>query len=417
MNFTVSLKQDHIVPDATIHLTGSKSESNRALIIAALSNGLVKINNLSSAADTVTLSAILNSFNQDTNIKEVNVGPAGTAMRFLTAYLSLKGLPITITGSDRMKQRPIGTLVNALKTLGANLFYIENDGFPPVSIHGALDQQTKDVLIRGDISSQFLTALLLIASSLPLGIKLEIMDELTSKPYVDMTLSMLNQCGISHTWDGDVITIEPQDFKENTLTIEPDWSAASYWYSMVALSEKAKITLPYLKKDSLQGDSAIADIMEIFGVKTTYLENGIEIEKVDQEIKPQLINFKECPDLAQTVVVCAALLGKEFSFEGLETLKIKETDRILALQTELAKIGVKLIETQADVYQLFCDEIELPESITIATYEDHRMAMAFAPMAVKIKNVLIEEAMVVEKSYPLFWEDLKKLGFDVSSKT
>jgi 3-phosphoshikimate 1-carboxyvinyltransferase len=415
MNLSVSLNQTNFKPDTTIHLTGSKSESNRALIISALSKGKVKINNLSSAADTVTLSTILDSLNQQVNIKEVNVGPAGTAMRFLTAYLSLKGLPITITGSNRMKQRPIGTLVDALKTLGANLSYLENDDFPPVQIDGEWDQQTKEILIRGDISSQFLTALLLIASSLPLGIKLEILDDLTSKPYVDMTLSMLNQCGISHTWDGDVISIEPQDFKENTLTVEPDWSAASYWYSVVALSEKAKITLPYLKKDSLQGDSAIAEMMQIFGVKTTYLENGIEIEKVEQEIKPQLINFKECPDLAQTVIVCAALLCKEFSFEGLETLKIKETDRIFALQTELAKIGVKLIETQADIYQLFCDEIELPENISIATYEDHRMAMAFAPMAVKIKNVLIEEAMVVEKSYPLFWEDLKKLGFSIDS--
>jgi 3-phosphoshikimate 1-carboxyvinyltransferase len=413
MNFSVSLNQANFKPDSIIHLTGSKSESNRALIISALSKGKVKIKNLSSAADTVTLSAILDSLNQKIDIKEVNVGPAGTAMRFLTAYLSLRGKPITVSGSDRMKQRPIGTLVNALKTLGANLSYQENDGFPPVQIDGEWNQQTKEILIRGDISSQFLTALLLIASSLPLGIKLEIMDELTSKPYVDMTLSMLKQCGISHTWETDDITIEPQDFKENTLTIEPDWSAASYWYSVVALSENAKITLPNLKKDSLQGDSAIAEIMQIFGVNTTYLENGIVIEKVTQEIKPHLINFKECPDLAQTVVVCAALLGKEFSFEGLQTLKIKETDRIFALQTELAKIGVKLIETQADVYQLFCEEMEIPEDITIATYEDHRMAMAFAPMAMKIKNVLIEEAMVVEKSYPLFWEDLKKLGFDV----
>lgn len=413
MNFSVSLNQANFKPDSIIHLTGSKSESNRALIISALSKGKVKIKNLSSAADTVTLSAILDSLNQEIDIKEVNVGPAGTAMRFLTAYLSLRGKPIKVSGSDRMKQRPIGTLVNALKTLGANLSYQENDGFPPVQIDGEWNQQTKEILIRGDISSQFLTALLLIASSLPLGIKLEIMDELTSKPYVDMTLSMLKQCGISHTWETDDITIEPQDFKENTLTIEPDWSAASYWYSVVALSENAKITLPNLKKDSLQGDSAIAEIMQIFGVNTTYLENGIVIEKVAQEIKPHLINFKECPDLAQTVVVCAALLGKEFSFEGLQTLKIKETDRIFALQTELEKIGVKLIETQADVYQLFCEEMEIPEDITIATYEDHRMAMAFAPMAMKIKNVLIEEAMVVEKSYPLFWEDLKKLGFDV----
>lgn len=414
MSASFIIKKGNLKTEETIELTGSKSESNRALVLAALSKQKVNIKNLSSAADTVTLENIINQQIKNKSAV-VNVGPAGTAMRFLTAYLALLGEKVEITGTERMKQRPIGTLVTALKNLGANISYKEVDGYPPVVVNGALNQKTKHILIRGDISSQFLTALLLIASSLPDGLELEIMDELTSKPYVDMTLAMLAQCGIQHNWERDTISIAPQVFKETTLTIEPDWSAASYWYSVAALSEKAKIHLPHLKKDSLQGDSAIAGIMTLFGVTTLFTDNGIIIEKVDHEIKPQLLDFKECPDLAQTVIVCAAILGQEFSFTGLETLKIKETDRILALQTELAKIGVKLIETQADVYQLNCEDLEIPKSITVATYEDHRMAMAFAPLAVKLNEVVIEEAMVVEKSYPHFWEDFKKIGFEISN--
>jgi 3-phosphoshikimate 1-carboxyvinyltransferase len=411
MSSSILIKKIAFKEEETIRLTGSKSESNRALILSALSKGKVKIANLSSAADTVTLNRILSSYSAQKEDIEINVGPAGTAMRFLTAYFGLKGEKVTITGSERMKQRPIGTLVNALQSLGANISYAQNDGYPPVVVDGAFEQKTKQILIRGDISSQFLTALLLMACSLPEGLELEIIDELTSKPYVDMTLSMLAQCGINHEWEADTIKIAPQDFKETTLTIEPDWSAASYWYSIVALSEKAKIHLPNLKKDSLQGDSAIAGIMALFGVNTAYTNEGITIEKAPSEVKIQLLDFKECPDLAQTVIVCAAVLGKEFSFTGLETLKIKETDRILALQIELGKIGVKLFETQADIYQLDCEELALPSAITIATYEDHRMAMALAPIAMVIPEVTIEEAMVVEKSYPHFWEDFKKIGF------
>lgn len=410
MNSSIVIKKTAFNEAVTIALTGSKSESNRALILSALSHHKVSIANLSSAADTVTLNRILNTQADD---EEINVGPAGTAMRFLTAYFSLRGKKVLLTGSDRMKQRPIGTLVNALQTLGAQISYAEKEGYPPILIEGTFVQETNHVLIRGDISSQFITALLLVASALPKGLQLEIIDELTSKPYVDMTLSMLAECGIQHHWEKDTIRILPQEFITNTLTIEPDWSAASYWYSMVALAENAKIHLPNLKKDSLQGDSEIARIMSLFGVQSTYQSDGIIIEKIHQEIKPQLLNFKECPDLAQTVIVCAALLNKEFSFTGLETLKIKETDRILALQTELAKIGAKLIETQADVYQLDCEEIFIPKEITIATYEDHRMAMAFAPMAMLIDAVKIEDAEVVAKSYPHFWEDFKKLGFSI----
>ena len=411
MSASISIKKLVFKEDVTICLTGSKSESNRALILSALSQGEVSILNLSSAADTVTLQSVLAN-NHPTS--EVNVGPAGTAMRFLTAYYAFKGEKITITGSDRMKQRPIGTLVNALRNLGAQIKYLEKDCYPPIEIIGIFEQKNQKVSIRGDISSQFLTALLLLANSFPKGLDLEIIDELTSKPYVDMTLAMLAQCGIQHTWENDIISIQPQNFEATTITIEPDWSAASYWYSVVALAEKAKIQLPNLKKDSLQGDNAIAQIMTLFGVHTTFNDDGIVIEKIAHEIKPQLLDFKECPDLAQTVIVCAAILGKEFSFTGLETLKIKETDRILALQTELAKMNIKLIETQADVYQLDCLDLYLPQEITISTYEDHRMAMAFAPIAMVIKEVNIEEPKVVEKSYPHFWDDFKKLGFHIN---
>lgn len=410
MSASISIKKLIFKEEVTIGLTGSKSESNRALILSALSQGEVSILNLSIAADTVTLKGILESEHPN---GEVNVGPAGTAMRFLTAFYSFKGQKLTITGSDRMKQRPIGTLVNALRNLGAQVQYLEKECYPPIQITGDFEQKTEKVSIRGDISSQFLTALLLLANSLPKGLDLEIVDELTSKPYVDMTLAMLSQCGITHTWENDIISIKPQNFKATTITIEPDWSAASYWYSVVALAEKAKIHLPNLKNDSLQGDSAIAQIMTLFGVHTTFNDDGIVIEKVAHEIKPQLLDFKECPDLAQTVIVCAAVLGKEFSFTGLETLKIKETDRILALQTELAKMNIKLIETQADVYQLNCLDLSLPQEITISTYEDHRMAMALAPIAMLIEEVKIEEPKVVEKSYPHFWEDFKKLGFHI----
>ncbi|WP_017259390.1 3-phosphoshikimate 1-carboxyvinyltransferase [Pedobacter arcticus] len=412
MSLSFTVKREKLKTEETIELTGSKSESNRALVLAALSDGKVNIKNLSSAADTVTLDNIINQQIKNNNAV-VNVGPAGTAMRFLTAYLSLRGKKVEITGTERMKQRPIGILVDALRSLGADISYKEVDGFPPVLVDGAFQQKSKHIAIRGDISSQFLTALLLIGSSLPEGLDLEIVDELTSRPYVEMTLSMLHQCGIQYSWNNEIISIAPQKFEETTLTIEPDWSAASYWYSVAALSDESIIHLPNLKKNSLQGDSAIADIMSLFGVNTFYNEDGITIEKVTSEIKPQLLDFKKCPDLAQTVVVVAAALGKEFSFTGLETLKIKETDRIFALQTELAKIGVTLIETQDGVYQLNCNDLHFPKQVNFATYEDHRMAMAFAPLAIVIDEVLVEEAMVVEKSYPHFWEDFKKIGFEI----
>lgn len=404
-----------------IQLTGSKSECNRALIISALSKKLVKVENLSNAADTVTLDGILNTLKEDTEIPSqdsqlVDVGPAGTAMRFLSAYLSAKNGNFLLTGTERMKQRPIGILAEALKTLGADISYAESDGFPPLNITGPFNQKTAVVNIKGDISSQYISALLMIAPTLPQGLTLEIEGELTSKPYVDMTLDMLAEVGIQHSWTGNYISIEPQPFTAGTLVVEPDWSAASYWYSIAALADEAEISLPALKEKSLQGDSQIQKIMKIFGIATSNTESGISISNLGLALDTtQVLDLKTCPDLAQTIIVIAAALGKNMSFTGLETLKIKETDRIAALQNELAKIGVTLTEDHL-VYTLNTDELHFPEKIAIHTYEDHRMAMAFAPLALLINEVEIEDMQVVEKSYPYYWEDLKKAGFSVEEQ-
>jgi 3-phosphoshikimate 1-carboxyvinyltransferase len=404
-----------------IQLTGSKSECNRALIISALSKKLVKVENLSNAADTVTLNGILNNLEEELEVeieesKTVDVGPAGTAMRFLSAYLSAKNGNFLLTGTERMKQRPIGILAEALKTIGADISYAESEGFPPLNIVGPLDQKTSQVKIKGDISSQYISALLMIAPILPQGLMLEIEGELTSKPYVDMTLDMLAEVGIEHTWHGNSIAIKPQVFKPGTLVVEPDWSAASYWYSIAALADEAEIALPALKEKSLQGDSQIKNIMKIFGISTSKTDKGIAISNLGLTLDTkEVLDLKTCPDLAQTIVVIAAALGKNMAFTGLETLKIKETDRIAALQNELAKIGVTFTENNL-VYTLNTDNLHFPDKVTFATYEDHRMAMAFAPLALLINEVEIEEMQVVEKSYPYYWEDLKKAGFEVREK-
>jgi 3-phosphoshikimate 1-carboxyvinyltransferase len=427
----------------TVQLTGSKSECNRALIIEALSEGKAKVENMSDAADAVTLKNILSDFidvrktsatsivkDLDGNDVEItippplkrgetyyirhnaDVGPAGTAMRFLTAYFTLLDEDVLLTGSARMKLRPIGVLVDALRSIGANIEYKENDGFPPLYIKGGFQQLTNVVYIKGNISSQYITALLLIAAKLPLGLELHIEGDLTSKPYVEMTLAMLQQTGIWHEWNDNIISIAHQEFAPTVLSVEPDWSAASYWYAIAALSDEAELFLPGLTQYSLQGDSVITEIMANFGITSQFKDGGVHLQKEVKPIFRKIFDLKECPDLAQTIIVVCAAVGHEATFTGLETLKIKETDRIKALQNELAKIGVKLIE-KGQVYKLDCSEKNIPEKVFINTYEDHRMAMAFAPLALVIPEVEIEDADVVEKSYPAFWTDLEKVGFEV----
>jgi len=419
--------------NGTIQLTGSKSECNRALIIEALSNGKVKVENISDAADAVLLAGILrNGVREKTlevsnaggsapisdlqsTISEVNIGPAGTAMRFLTAYFTLQDEEVILTGSERMKQRPIGILVEALRVLGAQIEYVENEGFPPIKLKGSLAQLSNKVSIKGNISSQYITALLLIAARLPFGLELHIEGELTSRPYVEMTLAMLQTAGIQHTWNDNVIAIKNQEFAPTSIYIEPDWSAASYWYAIAALADEAELFLPGLTQYSLQGDSVITEIMANFGITSQFKDGGVYLQKEAKAIQRKIFDMKECPDLAQTVIVVCAALGHEATFTGLETLKIKETDRIKALQNELAKIGVKLIE-KGQVYKLDCSERQIPERMFINTYDDHRMAMAFAPLALVVPQLEIEDADVVEKSYPAFWKDLQKVGFEVEVK-
>ncbi len=398
--------------DTEINLTGSKSECNRALIISALSKGTINVENVSAAADTVLLVNSLKAISETHNSQLIDIGPAGTAMRFLTAFLSTRKGNFTLTGTERMKQRPIGILVDSLKSIGAQISYLENDGFPPLQIAGPLQQTKASVKIKGDISSQYLSALLLIAPALPLGLTLEIDGELTSKPYVEMTLAMLAQVGIKHDWNENLITIAPQNFNTAKLYVEPDWSAASYWYAIAALADEAAIFLPGLNGYSLQGDSKITEIMANFGITSQFKNGGVYLKKEPKKIERKIFDLKECPDLAQTIVVVCAALGHDATFTGLETLKIKETNRVLALQTELAKIGVKFIEKNFS-YKLDCAGLHFPEKLRISTYEDHRMAMAFAPLALKIKQLEIEEKEVVAKSYPYFWDDLTKAGFEV----
>ena len=429
MSKNILLKNKNKSVNGTVSLTGSKSECNRALIIEALSSGKVKVQNISDAADAVLLAGVLKSevrssksevVSKDSGLKTqdsrlVNIGPAGTAMRFLTAYFTLQNEEVVLTGSERMKQRPIGILVDALRELGADIRYEEKGGYPPIKIKGGFEQLTNKVSVKGDISSQYITALLLIATKLPLGLELHIEGELTSRPYVEMTLAMLEQCGIKHSWADNIITVEPQEFKETSIYVEPDWSAASYWYAIAALADEAEIFLPGLTQYSLQGDSVITEIMANFGITSQFKDGGVYLQKEAKPTIRKIFDLKECPDLAQTIIVVCAALGHEATFTGLETLKIKETDRIAALQNELAKMGVKLIE-KGLVYKLDCSEKFIPERMFVHTYEDHRMAMAFAPLALIIPELEIEDAQVVEKSYPAFWKDLGSMGFTVKDK-
>jgi 3-phosphoshikimate 1-carboxyvinyltransferase len=429
MKHNIILTKKSKTVNGTVQLTGSKSECNRALVIEALSNGKVKVENVSDAADTVTLAGILRksavgskqlaladtapSPLERTGVRLINIGPAGTAMRFLTAYYAIGDQEIILTGSERMKQRPIGILVDALRSLGAHIEFEEKEGYPPVKLKGSFEQQTNKISIKGNISSQYITALLLIAAKLPLGLELHIEGELTSRPYVEMTLAMLRQANIQYTWEDNIISIPHQEFAPASLHIEPDWSAASYWYAIAALSDQAELFLPGLTSYSLQGDSVITELMANFGITSQFKDGGVHLTKEPKPIFRKIFDLKECPDLAQTIIVVCAALGHDASFTGLETLKIKETDRILALQTELAKIGVKLIE-KGQVYKLDCSEKQIPQRMFVNTYDDHRMAMAFAPLATLIPELEIEDADVVEKSYPAFWKDLQSVGFEVA---
>ena len=400
------------INDVAIPLPSSKSESNRILIINALAGGESNLTNLSEARDTRTMIRLLASDDQ-----LLDVGDAGTTMRFLTAYTAIQGEPKTLTGTARMQERPIKLLVDALRTLGAIITYQKNEGYPPIEVKGFKEQKTNKLSIRGDISSQYISALLMIAPALPQGLELELTGTVNSRPYIDMTLSLLKIFGIESKSEGNKISIAHQSYTPATYMVESDWSGASYWYSIVALAEKAKLKLKGLKKGSLQGDSAIVDIMAQLGVKTTYEEDGIVLEKTEHK-KNLTIDFSKCPDLAQTIAVICAAKGVSCDMTGLQTLRIKETDRIAALQNELAKIGATLEERVYDKEWFLSpstDDSWKTKNVLFDTYEDHRMAMAFAPLAT-LAQITIEDPSVVEKSYPTYWRDLADAGFGLTEK-
>lgn len=346
---------------------------------------------------------------------EIDVEDAGTTMRFLTAYFAVANEKKLMTGSHRMKERPIGILINALRTLGAEIDYLGVDGYPPHKINGFEKQKVNTIKIRGDVSSQYISALMMVGPKLRQGLSLELEGKIGSRPYIEMTASLMRQFGVALDFTDNKITIRPQAYKPTAFTVESDWSGASYWYSFAALADKAEIILPRISLTSLQGDRAIADIATHFGVRSEAgPDQTIKLTKTTAS-KELHWDFTHCPDLAQTVaVMCAARNIKGF-FTGLESLRIKETDRIAALQTELRKIGADLIEDDAAHWRLI-PSASLPGKASFNTYKDHRMAMAFAPLATQINEVEIEDPAVTRKSYPTFWDDVKGMGFSVGAR-
>ena len=394
---------------STIKISGSKSETNRLLLLQALYSNLV-LENVSNSDDSEVMIKALTS-----NETVIDIHHAGTAMRFLTGYFAQKeGKEVILTGSPRMKERPIKILVESLRKLGAEIEYIENEGFPPIKITEKKITKNK-VSLPANVSSQYISALLLIAPKLENGLELTLEGKITSIPYIEMTLALLNEIGVETSFLENVVTVKPKSSIINyQLSIESDWSSASYFYSIIALSEiGTQITLSSYKQNSLQGDSVLAEIYKDFGVETVFNSNKtISISKINKRNpQPTTHNLNNAPDIAQTIAVTCFGLGIGCHLSGLHTLKIKETDRLEALQVELTKLGANITVTN-DSLTLEVS-ILINSDIKIKTYQDHRMAMAFAPLALKT-SIIIEDAEVVSKSYPNFWNDLKSIGFNIN---
>lgn len=404
----IKLSHSKLKTGITVKITGSKSESNRALILQALYKG-IELQNLSNSDDTQLLVRALSS-----NSKVVDIHHAGTTMRFLTAYFSvLNNSEVTLTGSNRMKQRPIQVLVDALTSLGAQIEYLGNSGYPPIRIVGR-NLINNEVKLRANVSSQYISALLLIAPSLKNGLLLRLEGDITSRPYIEMTLALLSKIGVEVEFEGQLITVKP--LKElgdrKLLTIESDWSSASYFYGLIALSEVGtEVHLSHYFSNSLQGDSVLQNIYKHFGIETHFTESGITLTKRTETKSTHIdLNLVNAPDIAQTIVVTCFGLNMGCFLSGLHTLKIKETDRLVALKNELSKLGANISIT-GDSLKLETSNLFIPNQ-TIETYNDHRMAMAFAPLAL-IGDIYINDKDVVSKSYPDFWRDLSLLGIQM----
>ncbi len=402
----IEIKKLPVLKPCHIRVPASKSESNRALIIRAIA-GRGEVKNLSIARDTQTMERLLKSRDHTLDVID-----AGTTMRFLTAYLAIKGDDRIITGTPRMCERPIGILVEALRQVGARIEYLEKDGYPPLRIKGFRSTGLSEIKMKGDVSSQYISAILMIGSMLDKGIDIELTGKISSRPYIDMTLGIMKQFGVSASSQGNKIHIPKGNYKETVFKVDPDWSGASYWYAITALADVAEVTLENFSLLSYQGDSQIKDIMLKLGVKSEFNNKGLLLTKTKHSDQLEF-DFSDVPDLAQTVAVVCAARGITARITGLESLRIKETDRIAALQNELSKIGGSLIEKNKHEWVLVPARPDnLPEKILVNTYDDHRMAMAFAPLATKM-NLQIENAAVVNKSYPSFWSDMERAGFSI----
>ncbi|WP_130736643.1 3-phosphoshikimate 1-carboxyvinyltransferase [Flavobacterium sp. J27] len=411
------LKKTIAKQQTDIIVTGSKSETNRLLLLQSLFPN-IRLENISKSDDSEVMLKVLETFkNNQTNTHHFDIHHAGTAMRFLTAYFSIQeGHETVLTGSQRMQERPIKILVDALRQLDVAIDYVNNEGFPPIRIKGKKITKNK-VTLKADVSSQYVSALLLIAAKLENGLELHLEGEITSVPYLKMTLTLLDEIGIATSFKDNIISVKPKEIVQldRSLVIESDWSSASYFYSIIALSNiGTEITLSSYKKSSLQGDAALATIYKEFGVETIFnVSNTITLKKVSVS-KKETLNFdlNNSPDIAQTIAVTCFGLGISCDLYGLHTLKIKETDRLEALQIELTKLGASISVTNTSLHLKVSHQMN--ENCAIKTYQDHRMAMAFAPLALRI-NIIIEEAEVVSKSFPTFWEDLKTIGFSIEN--
>ena len=406
MKYSISRPQQLNV---TIKLPASKSISNRVLIINELSYSPYTVENLSDSDDAQVMLNALHS-----NDSTFDVRAAGTAMRFLTAFLSKIVGEWQLTGTERMKQRPIKILVDALNTLGAKIEYLEKEGFPPIKIYGSALHGGK-IKLDGSISSQYISALLMVAPTMENGLTVELTGNVISKPYIHLTLKLMQEFGIRSEWVGNVIHIPSQEYRPKLFKVESDWSAASYWYQIAALSDNVSIELLGLYPKSYQGDAKVAHLFERLGIKTIFSSAGVKLLKTAKLCKKFEYDFIDQPDLAQTFVVTCAMMNIPFRCSGLQSLRIKETDRIEALKIELRKLGYVLQDEDGSVLTWEGERCEAEATPIISTYEDHRMAMSFAPIALKRTNIAIADPEVVSKSYPAYWDDLKLAGFTIHS--
>lgn len=408
MQYTISSSIKKLQGEIT--LPASKSISNRVLIINALAYSPFPVESLSDSDDTIVMQQVLNS-----NTNKFDIGHAGTAMRFLTAFLSKVVGEWEITGSERMQQRPIKILVDALNTLGAQISYLKNEGYPPLKILGS-NLKGGRLELDGSISSQYISALLMIAPTIQNGLILVLKNKITSASYIDLTLKLMGKFGIEYRWVENTISIAQQTYIPVPFVVEADWSSASYWYQMAVLAGESNVLLKGLQLASLQGDCAQAKWFEVFGIESNQEENGVRLLKKEIQLPEKYIqNFVENPDIAQTFAVMCVCKCIPFYFTGLETLKIKETDRIKALTVELGKLGAKLYEPKHGelAWDGDLDETKFNSTVAIDTYHDHRMALAFAPVALASGSIQINDPMVITKSYPGYWDDLKRIGLEV----